>query len=128
MANGATTSYSPCCKVTAGFNGSLALPFSANSKGALIAVRLRPGASGNRIDGIQDMADGRRCLAVRVTAVPEKGKANHAMIKLLAKAWGVPRSTLSVMTGAKDRNKVLLLENKADGLMMLKAWRAAQTF
>ena len=50
------------------------------------------------------------------------------MIKLLAKAWGVPRSSLSVMAGTKDRNKTILLENDKSDLSMLRAWRAAQSF
>ena len=104
------------------------MPFTTNSKGTLIAVRLRPGAAANRIDGVQDRVDGSRCLVVRVTAAPEKGKANQAMIKLLAKAWGVPRSSLSVMAGTKDRNKTILLENDKSDLSMLRAWRAAQSF
>ena len=119
---------SPCCKEIAGSSGRRSLPFTTNSKGTLIAVRLRPGAAANRIDGVQDRVDGSRCLVVRVTAAPEKGKANQAMIKLLAKAWGVPRSSLSVMAGTKDRNKTILLENDKSDLSMLRAWRAAQSF
>ncbi|MBT3330329.1 MAG: DUF167 domain-containing protein [Rhodospirillaceae bacterium] len=119
---------SPCCKAIAGSSGRRSLPFTTNSKGTLIAVRLRPGAAANRIDGVQDRVDGSRCLVVRVTAAPEKGKANQAMIKLLAKAWGVPRSSLSVMAGTKDRNKTILLENDKSDLSMLRAWRAAQSF
>ncbi|MBT4686905.1 MAG: DUF167 domain-containing protein [Rhodospirillaceae bacterium] len=119
---------SPCCKAIAGSSGRRSLPFTTNSKGTLIAVRLRPGAAANRIDGVQDRVDGSRFLVVRVTAAPEKGKANQAMIKLLAKAWGVPRSSLSVMAGTKDRNKTILLENDKSDLSMLRAWRAAQSF
>ncbi len=103
------------------------MPFRAKDHGALISIRLRPGASANRIDGIEAMADGGRRLCVRVTAVPEKGKANEAMIKLLAKAWRVPRGRLSVVTGAKERNKTLLLQG--DGVLCLKAlmqWRRDQ--
>ena len=102
------------------------MPFQVHDHGVAIAVRLRPGASANRIDGIQAMADGRR-VAVRVTAVPEKGKANQAMIKLLAKAWHVPRGNLTVVSGAKDRNKTLLLQGDPDSHMrMLKDWGRAQ--
>ena len=115
---------SPCCKAIAGSSGRRSLPFTTNSKGTLIAVRLRPGAAANRIDGVQDRVDGSRCLVVRVTAAPEKGKANQAMIKLLAKTWHVPRGNLSVITGAKDRNKTLLLQGEPDAQMrILNLWR-----
>jgi uncharacterized protein (TIGR00251 family) len=84
------------------------MPFSGHEGGVKIAIRLRPGASANRIDGAKDFANGTRRLCVRVTAVPEKGKANDALIKLLAKSWRIPRSRLSIIAGAKDRNKTLL--------------------
>ncbi|NQV59845.1 MAG: DUF167 domain-containing protein [Alphaproteobacteria bacterium] len=100
------------------------MPFRANDAGVAIAVRLRPGASANRIDGIQTLADGGVCLSVRVTAVPEKGKANQAMIKLLAKAWHVPRGNLAVIAGAKERNKTLFLQGEPGAQMhMLNEWR-----
>ena len=46
-------------------------------------------------------------LKVGVTAGPEDGKANEAVVKLLAKAWGVPKSRIAVVSGATDRNKTL---------------------
>ena len=99
------------------------MPFTTHDAGVAIAVRLRPGASANRIDGIQTMADGSRRLAV-----PEKGKANQAMIKLLAKAWDVPRSQLTVVAGAKGRNKTLLLQGDPNTHMqMLDAWPRPKT-
>jgi hypothetical protein len=102
------------------------MPFKSTKGGVAIAVRLRPGAFANRIDGIENSADGHRRLCLRVTAVPEKGKANQAMIKLLAKVWHVPRSSLTVVAGAKERNKTLLLQsnegNGATDIEMLISW------
>lgn len=103
------------------------MPFRAVDAGVAITVRLRPGASANRIDGIQTTADGPAWLSVRVTAVPEKGKANRAMIKLLGKAWHVPGSDLSVVAGARDRNKTLLLRGDPKVHMrMLNKWAQTQ--
>ena len=91
----------------------------------MIFVRLRPCASANRIDGIQKFPDGSVCLAVRVTVAPEKGRANQALVKLLAKAWSVSRSSLSIVAGAKERTKTLLLEgDAAAGMLMLRRWQA----
>ncbi|MDP6831119.1 MAG: DUF167 family protein [Alphaproteobacteria bacterium] len=99
------------------------MPFRVIRDGVAVAVRLRPGASANRIDGIQTMADGARRLQVRVTAVPEKGKANQALIKLLAKAWRVPRGSLSVIVGAKDRDKSVLLQGDGGAdVKFLQRW------
>ena len=103
------------------------MPFKVTRDGLVIAIRLRPGASANRIDGGQAMADGGQRLCLRVTAVPEKGKANQAMIKLLAKAWHVPRGGLTVVAGAKQRNKSLLLQGGgAAELEKLENWAKNQ--
>lgn len=46
-------------------------------------------------------------LRVRVSAVPDKGKANAAVVALLAKALGVPKSAVSVVSGETARMKTL---------------------
>ena len=62
-------------------------------------------------------ADGKHAIKVTVTAVPEGGKANAAVIKLLAKAWGMPRSAIEVVVGATDRRKVLHVAGHPHDLM-----------
>lgn len=74
-------------------------------------MRLTPKASRNAIQGIAAEADGGRVLKVAVTAVPENGKANQALVKLLAKAWKLPKSAVSITAGATDRRKTLLIED-----------------
>ncbi|WP_121631174.1 DUF167 domain-containing protein [Tropicibacter alexandrii] len=68
--------------------------------GAEIAVRVTPKASRNRIEREGD------ALRVYVTTVPENGKANAAVQKLLAKALGLPKSRLDLIRGATSRDKV----------------------
>jgi uncharacterized protein YggU (UPF0235/DUF167 family) len=68
--------------------------------GAEIAVRVTPRASRNAVE-----ADG-AVLRVRVTVVPEGGKANAAVTKLLAKALGLPKSRLALVRGETARDKV----------------------
>jgi uncharacterized protein YggU (UPF0235/DUF167 family) len=68
--------------------------------GQQIAVRVTPNASRNRVV----MAEGQ--LRIYVTVVPEGGKANTAVQKLLAKAVGVPKSQLLLIRGATSRDKV----------------------
>jgi uncharacterized protein (TIGR00251 family) len=70
---------------------------------ALINVRVQPCASRNEI-GETD-ADG--MLRIHVTAPPADGEANEAVLKLLAKHLGVPKSTLTIVRGATTRNKVI---------------------
>jgi hypothetical protein len=85
-------------------------PFSLSPDGVVVRIALIPKAGANRIDGVIDRPDG-AALKVRVTAVPEKGKANAALIKLLAKSLGIAGGRLSLISGAKDRQKRLLIAN-----------------
>lgn len=70
------------------------------SDGCDIAVKVTPKASRNEIAGERD---GR--LALKVTAAPESGRANNAVIKLLAKKLGVAPSRISVAAGTTARQK-----------------------
>ena len=53
--------------------------------------------------------DGSAVLRVRVKAVPDKGKANAAVVGLIAKALGVPKSAVSVVSGETARLKTLAI-------------------
>jgi uncharacterized protein YggU (UPF0235/DUF167 family) len=72
--------------------------------GANITVRVTPKASRNRIVQESDT------LRVYVTTVPENGKANAVVQKLLAKALGVPKSALTLRRGETARDKVFVLK------------------
>ena len=92
-------------------------PFKPVADGVRIAVRLTPKASRNAIAGIAEAGQGEAVLKVMVTAVPEAGKANEALIKLLAKEWGVAKSSISLVAGATDRNKIVHVAGDAADLM-----------
>ena len=90
-----------------------------------MAVKVRPGARHAGIDGVVDLAGGDVALKVRVTAPPEGGKANAAVVALLAKAWGLPKSAIEVAAGASDRNKVLCVAGQPRELKArLERWLA----
>lgn len=82
--------------------------------GVRLAVKLTPKASRNRVEGIAVDADGHGILKVSVTAVPEDGKANQALIELLAKTLRVGKRSITITAGATDRRKVLFIEGDAD--------------
>lgn len=84
------------------------MPFTLASDGLRVALRVTPRTSRNAITGVGASTDGPR-LKVSVTAAPEAGKANAAVIKLLAKAWRVPKSGMEVIAGSTGRNKLLLI-------------------
>lgn len=92
-------------------------PFSPAAGGVRVAVRVSPRAARNRVGGLAGEADGGRVLQVAVTAAPEGGKANRAAVELLAKAWRVPRSSISVTAGAGARRKTLHVAGETDALM-----------
>lgn len=61
-------------------------------------------------------ADGQAHLKARVTAVPEKGKANKALVALLSKALKVPKSAVSVVSGETARQKILRIDADPEDL------------
>jgi uncharacterized protein len=79
-----------------------------------LTVRVQPNASADRIDGPETDAAGRRYLKVCVRAVPEDGKANAAVEKLIAKHLGIPKSAVRVVTGGKNRLKALEIDGPSD--------------
>ena len=81
---------------------------------AHIAVRLSPGTSADRIDGWDLDAEGRPVLKVRVRARPVEGEANEALIKLLSKALGVPKSSVALQRGGQSRTKILVIGSLSD--------------
>lgn len=83
----------------------------------LVALKVQPGASADAILGVEDEADGSRVLKLRVTAPPEGGKANAAVIKLLAKAWKLPKGRLSIAAGATARRKILAVAGADEALL-----------
>lgn len=101
----------------------MALPYRAEADGVRLFLRVTPNAGTDRIEGVERRDDGSAVLRVRVSAVPDKGKANAAAIGLLAKALGLPKSSISLVAGASSRFKTLHL--KADSAQLaqgLAAW------
>ncbi|WIY52779.1 DUF167 family protein [Devosia sp. YIM 151766] len=88
----------------------------ASETGLLLYLRVTPNAGRDAIMGAERRDDGNWVLRVRVSAVPDKGKANAAVIALLAKALDVPRSTISLVSGETGRMKVLAVLGEATAL------------
>ncbi|MBD3787981.1 MAG: DUF167 domain-containing protein [Sphingomonadales bacterium] len=73
--------------------------------GAEIALRVTPKASRNQITLAEDGS-----LRAYVTVVPEDGKANAEVVKLLAKALGIAKSRLTLIRGQTARDKVFRID------------------
>jgi uncharacterized protein (TIGR00251 family) len=82
----------------------------------LITLRLTPKSSRDALEGAESLSDGRLVLKARVRAVPEDGKANEALLKLLAKTIGCPRNQLSLESGATSRIKHVRVSKAPDDL------------
>ncbi len=80
--------------------------FRAVTGGLLITARVTPKASRNAVAGAMATPDG-QALKISVTAPPDKGKANAAVIALLAKTFGVAKSSVAVIVGETDRRKTI---------------------
>ncbi len=77
---------------------------------SLIAVQVRPKAGRDGIEGEVVDSSGKKWLKVNLAAAPQDGKANKALIGLLAKEWGCAPSRLSIVSGETSRHKIIKKE------------------
>jgi uncharacterized protein YggU (UPF0235/DUF167 family) len=100
-------------------------PIVTAGDGITIAVRLTPKAKHASLDREPSDGPGGRALKASVTAPASEGAANAALIALLAKSWRLPKSALSIVAGAKDRNKrVHLAGDPAELKARIEDWMA----
>ena len=78
--------------------------FHDHPEGLLIDVRVQPKSSQNAIVGVHGNA-----LKIKLNAPPVEGKANKALIQLLAKWLHCPKSAVEIVAGQTGRNKRLLV-------------------
>jgi uncharacterized protein (TIGR00251 family) len=90
---------------------------SRHADGARATLRVTPRARDDGVIGVGIDGAGGHYLAVRVSAPPEAGKANAAVIKILARRWRIPQGDLAVVRGASARRKVLQIRGSSDALM-----------
>ena len=80
-----------------------------------LKVRVTTRASRNALRGIRDDT-----LLIDVTTIPENNKANEAIIEIISDEFDVPKSKISVIVGAKNRNKTICIEQKIDEKLLEK--------
>jgi hypothetical protein len=86
-------------------NEALAGAVEPHADGALVRVRAQPGSRRNSLTG---MREGELCVAV--TAPPDRGRANEALVEVLAKALGVSRSRIELVSGGTNRHKRFVVQ------------------
>lgn len=92
------------------------MPVRRDGADLWLSVRLTPRASRERLGGLFTDAAGARWLQASVTAPPDKGKANAALVALLAKRLRHPASKILLETGETNRLKRLRLSDCTPGL------------
>ncbi len=95
--------------------------YQTDRDGLTLQVRLTPNASKDAIEAWRSASDGSVHLAVKVRAVPEKGRANAALTALLAKQLGLPKRDLDVIRGATSRLKTVRIAVEGAALQPVTA-------
>ena len=99
--------------------GALANQVCRRSKGGIVlAVRLTPKATCDEISGVGTYDDA-GVLKAKVRAIPDKGKANKALEKLIAKWLRVPASSVLLASGGKSRQKSIEVHGDTSELLRL---------
>lgn len=89
--------------------------FEAETVGYVLRIKLAPGASFNGFRGVFCDEKGVEFLKGCVTAVPEKSKANKALIELLSKTLKISRSQISLVSGETDHYKKIYINTVVSG-------------
>jgi uncharacterized protein (TIGR00251 family) len=80
------------------------IELTEHGEGCILPVRAQPGARRSGIQGEQNGA-----LKVAVTAPPEDGRANQALVEVLREALGLKRSQVELIAGQTSRDKRFLI-------------------
>lgn len=82
------------------------LPFlEAGTGGTYLRLRIQPGSSKKEISGVQGNA-----LKIKLFAPPVEGAANKALISFLSKSLGIKKSSMSLASGERSRDKRVFIE------------------
>ena len=91
--------------------------------GVVFALRLTPKGGRDRVEGWILGADGKEHLKARVSVAPEDGKANAALIALLAKTLGLAKSSIRIAAGETSRLKTIAIKSDSPALRArLETW------
>ena len=85
-------------------------PWRYSTEGISVALRVTPRGGRDAIDGVEVLANGRSVVKVRVRAIAEGGEANRAVTELLAKALGVPKARVRILSGVTSRLKQIAVD------------------
>src|ERR1700727_3058638 len=85
-------------------------PWRYSTQGISVALRVTPRGGRDDIDGIETLANGRSVIRVRVRAIADGGEANRAVTELVAKALGVSKAKVRILSGTTSRLKQIAVD------------------
>ena len=92
------------------------LTIEEHNEGAVFVAKIVPGSSGpTRICGLLD-----EMLKIKVSAAPEKGKANQCLIRFLAKQLGVKKNAVSIISGTTSPVKHVKISGMSADVLLKK--------
>jgi uncharacterized protein (TIGR00251 family) len=91
-------------------------PFTLDATGATLTIRVTPKASKTAVTGVVALEGDATALGLRVAAPPVDGAANDEVVRFVAKALGVGRSAVTLVTGQTSRVKRLRIVGDAVAL------------
>jgi uncharacterized protein (TIGR00251 family) len=91
-------------------------PLKIRNDQTVLSVKVTPRASANQVTGYDVDLFGELTLKVTVTAIPDQGEANAAVIQLLSKTFSLAKSRIHLWQGTTNRLKVFLIEEKPEAL------------
>jgi len=97
------------------------IDIATHPDGCILPVRAQPGARKNAIVGEHGSA-----LKVAVTAPPDRGKANKALVELLSEVLGLKRSQIELIGGLTSHDKRFLIRGLTRAELLARVTAAAQ--
>jgi uncharacterized protein (TIGR00251 family) len=85
-------------------------PWRYSTQGISVALRVTPRGGRDDIDGLETLANGRTVVKVRVRAIADGGEANRAVTELMAKALGVSKASVRILSGVTSRLKQVAVD------------------
>src|SRR3978361_2403499 len=100
-------------------------PWRYSTGGISVALRVTPRGGRDEVDGLETLANGRTVVKMRVRAIADGGEAHRAVVELRAKALGVPKARVRVLSGTTSRLKQIAVDGDpaklGEALRMLTA-------
>jgi uncharacterized protein len=88
----------------------MADPWRYSTQGISVALRVTPRGGRDDIDGVETLANGRSVVKVRVRAIADGGEANRAVTELVARALGVTKASVRILSGTTSRLKQIAVD------------------